>query len=59
VSAMPVFQYQLSDKPGIWLTMISTSDDLDEAGEELGRIFGPGLVIDVRRMAEDRRDDDD
>jgi len=56
---MPVFQYQLTDKPGVWLNMISTSDDLDEAGEELGRIFGPGRVVDVRPMAEDRRDDDD
>jgi hypothetical protein len=56
---MPVFQYQLVDKPGAWLNMISTSDDIDEAGEELGRIFGPGQVIDLRPVAEDRRDDDD
>jgi hypothetical protein len=56
---MPVFQYQLTDKPGVWLTVISTGDDIDKAVEELGRIFGPGRIIDVRRMAEDRRDDDD
>jgi len=56
---MPVFQYQLTDKPGVWLNMISTGDDLDVEREALDGVFGPGRVIDVRPMAEDRRDDDD
>jgi hypothetical protein len=47
-SAMRVYHYRLTDKPGAWLTMLAPGCDLDEARHNLVLRFGPERLIEVR-----------
>ncbi len=47
-SAMKVFRFRLTDRPGTWLTMLAPGCDLEQARRDLVLRFGEARLIEVR-----------
>jgi hypothetical protein len=54
-SAMRVYRYRVTDKPGTWLTMIAPGCDLEDAARDLRGRFGERLLEVVEHVWRSRR----